>query len=190
MQQHPVKILVVDDDSGVLALLKATLSTTKHQITYCSSAADAVKQLAHTSYDIILSDYMMPGMTGLELLSIATTSSPDATRFLLTAAATLDVAVEAMKSGGLDRLIRKPWGTASLLHAVEEAAYEHTVRRSQRSPTPVDAASPAAPPEGAAAAVTPALEAAHKRSESSPKILVRRTDVEPQTAIEMLNDYF
>jgi DNA-binding NtrC family response regulator len=189
MQPNAVKILVVDDDPGVLALLKATLSTTKHHITCCGSPSDAIQQLASGSFDVILSDYMMPGMTGLELLEIAATSSPDAIRFLLTAAATLDTAVDAMKAGKLDRLIRKPWGTAALLHAVEEAAYERAVRR-VRQPTqpPVQAATASSTTDNPLQD-TASTGCARAQSET-PRIMVRRTDVDPLSAIDMLTDHF
>jgi len=129
MQTKPATILVVDDDPGVLMLLRATLSSTKHKIVCCPSPQDAVRELSRTRFDLILTDYMMPGMTGLQLLELSRTSSPDATRFLLTATATLDVALQAMREGRLERLIRKPWGTGALLHSIEEAAYELEVRR-------------------------------------------------------------
>lgn len=188
MQPNAVKILVVDDDPGVLALLKATLSTTKHHITCCGSPSDAIQQLASGRFDVILSDYMMPGMTGLELLEIASTSSPDAIRFLLTAAATLDTAVLAMKAGKLDRLIRKPWGTAALLHAVEEAAYEQAVRRVHR-PSP-QLVQEATPPPTTAQAAPAASPVARDREQSEPRVMVRRTDVDPLGSIDMLNDHF
>jgi DNA-binding NtrC family response regulator len=158
MHAQPSKILVVDDDPGVLMLLRATLSATRHQVICCATPKEAIQQLAKSEFDLILTDYMMPGMTGLELLDVAKTSSPHAIRFLLTAVATLDVAVQAMKEGKLDRLIRKPWGTAALLHAVEEAAYEREVRKAQESEAQTTAATDA-DAEAPASTSTPSLAA-------------------------------
>jgi len=102
------RILVVDDKEMMRDSLEATLSLAGHQVTTSSSAADALEKLKSASFDAILSDLKMPKMDGLEFLEELGKRGLDVPVVMMTAYATIDTAVEAMKKGAYD-YIQKPF---------------------------------------------------------------------------------
>jgi two-component system chemotaxis response regulator CheY len=64
----PRKLLVVDDEDSVLKLLKTLLTRANYRVNTCSTGSDALKLLSQSSYDLMITDAMMPKMTGVELV--------------------------------------------------------------------------------------------------------------------------
>jgi two-component system response regulator AtoC len=82
---------------------------------------------------VIVSDQRMPGMSGIELLRRAKELRPDAVGILLTAYADLDVLVDAINSGAVERYIQKPWDSKELAVILRQAITSFaTVRENQR----------------------------------------------------------
>ena len=127
-----VRLLVVDDEPNILTLLEVTFRNEGYDTCFVSGHEEALKRAVEKPFDIVISDHMMPKMTGIDLLKLIGRLHPHAIRFLLTAHVHLDEAVGAMRAGHLERLIRKPWGGAALLHAIREAAFEVQTRNSLR----------------------------------------------------------
>jgi two-component system response regulator HydG len=102
------RILVVDDQEMIRDSLAATLAREGHEIVAAADGPAAVARLGTTRFDLLISDMRMPRMTGLELLAEARRLRPDMPVVLMTAFATVNAAVEAMKQGAYD-YIQKPF---------------------------------------------------------------------------------
>jgi DNA-binding NtrC family response regulator len=102
------KILIVDDQEMMRDSLAATLAREGHEIVAACDGAAAVQRLAAGRFELLISDLKMPRMTGIELLSEAKKLRPEMPVVLMTAFATVQTAVEAMKLGAYD-YIQKPF---------------------------------------------------------------------------------
>lgn len=112
-------VLVVDDDMYVLESVVALLNQFGYAVIPCRNGEEALEKIQTTEFDAILTDVKMPVMSGIELLEIIHNLNPDIPVILMTAYAELDVAVEAVKKGAFDFII-KPYKPAYLLHSIEK----------------------------------------------------------------------
>ncbi len=115
------RVLVVDDDLLILRALQRVLEAQGFAVTGRSSPEEALAELRSEPANLIISDYMMPGMNGVEFLTEARRICPDAPRLLLTAANDFRVAADAVNSGEVYRLLSKPWNHAELIGTVRQA---------------------------------------------------------------------
>jgi DNA-binding NtrC family response regulator len=102
------RILVVDDQEMMRDSLAATLAREGHEVTAAGDGPMAVTKLSAGRFDLLISDLKMPKMTGMELLAEAKKLRPEMPVVLMTAFATVQTAVEAMKLGAYD-YIQKPF---------------------------------------------------------------------------------
>ncbi len=102
-----MKILVVDDEEAMLEVLQLRLEGWGHQVWTASDGKSAVRIFEDNGYDLVMSDVLMPGMTGLELLHRLQSDNPDLPVVLITAHGSIELAVAAMKEGAHD-FITKP----------------------------------------------------------------------------------
>ncbi|MRR06029.1 MAG: response regulator [Deltaproteobacteria bacterium] len=112
-------VLVVDDDMYVLESVVALLSQFGYSVLPCHNGEEALQKIKSNDFDAILTDIKMPVMSGIELLEIIHNLNPDIPVILMTAYAELDIAVEAIKKGAFDFII-KPYKPAYLLHSIEK----------------------------------------------------------------------
>ena len=110
------KILIIDDEPAVLSVLKALLSTT-HDCRTATSAVEAIEYLKEETYDLVLSDIMMPGMSGLELLAEITKLSRETVVILISGNLNIQSAIEAMRRGAFD-YVTKPFNLSDVETAV------------------------------------------------------------------------
>ena len=114
-------ILIVDDEVDMLSLLKRSLSPDLDcRVEIASSAEMALRILENDSFDLVLADIRMPGMSGLELLENIKQKEPETTVVMMTAYGHIDMAVNAMKSGAYD-FITKPFDYDALVVRLEKA---------------------------------------------------------------------
>ena len=99
-------ILVVDDEPIVLQSLAAWLRQEGYDVETARGAKEALEFSAERRYDIALVDIKMPDIDGLELQSQLAAADPDLTIIIMTAYASVDTAVEALKSGATDYLTK------------------------------------------------------------------------------------
>jgi DNA-binding NtrC family response regulator len=95
-------ILIVDDEASVRDSLYNWFIEDGFEVSCAEDASKALKILDHEHFDIILADIKMPGMDGLELLRRIKQIKPDAVVIVITAFATVDTAVQALKDGAFD----------------------------------------------------------------------------------------
>jgi len=110
-------VLVVDDDELVARSLRRVLEAAGYHVTTVSDGSDAVEKIMHNAYDVVLSDIQMPGMSGVELLSVVRARDFDVPVLLMTGAPTLETAIEAVSLGALQYL-PNPTPNTVLLNAV------------------------------------------------------------------------
>jgi DNA-binding NtrC family response regulator len=121
-------VLVVDDEPEMRALVQDVLQERGHHVTVAASGREALKRLAEQEYGVVLTDLRMKEMQGIELLAEIKHTYPDINVILMTAFGSVETAVEAMKQGAYDYLI-KPIKTDELLHVTERAVREAALRR-------------------------------------------------------------
>jgi len=113
-------LLLVDDDPNTLASLSRAFRLAGHEATVCDNAARAVELLRTETFDLILSDVVMPGRSGLELLEDLKKAGVKTPIVLISGQANIEMAVKATKLGALD-FLEKPLSTDKLLVTVENA---------------------------------------------------------------------
>ena len=113
-------LLLVDDDPNTLASLSRAFRLAGHEATVCDNAPRALDLLRNESFDLILSDVVMPGKSGLELLADLKSAGVKTPIVLISGQANVEMAVKATKLGALD-FLEKPLSTDKLLVTVENA---------------------------------------------------------------------
>jgi len=113
-------LLLVDDDPNTLASLSRAFRLAGHEATVCDNAARAVELIRTESFDVILSDVVMPGKSGVELLEDLKKAGVKTPIVLISGQANIEMAVKATKLGALD-FLEKPISTDKLLVTVENA---------------------------------------------------------------------
>ncbi|HEV3374106.1 MAG TPA: sigma-54 dependent transcriptional regulator [Candidatus Acidoferrum sp.] len=113
-------LLLVDDDPNTLASLSRAFRLAGHEATVCDNAGRAAELLRTEAFDLILSDVVMPGKSGLELLEDLRAAGVKTPIVLISGQANIEMAVKATKLGALD-FLEKPLSTEKLLVTVENA---------------------------------------------------------------------
>ncbi len=126
--QQPT-LLIVDDEPIVRQSLADWFHSDGYAVDSAGSAKEALRKVAEGRYDIALVDIKMPGMDGLELQSRLAEVAPDLTIIMITAFASVDSAVKALKAGAYD-YVTKPFDPDELSHLVRRAV-EHRSLRSE-----------------------------------------------------------
>ena len=121
-------VLCVDDDEAVLGLLQKTLERLGHTALAVPSVPAALETLATAQIDLVLSDFSMPGATGLDLLEAMKQSGTDTPLIMLTGYGSIEHAVTAIKSGAID-YIAKPFRPQQLELAVTAGLEVARMRR-------------------------------------------------------------
>lgn len=113
-------ILVVDDDQFALESTTLLLEGSGYRVRACKCAADALAALRDGEFDAVLTDIRMPEVSGIELLEEVRELHPDLPVILMTGFAELETAIEAIKKGVFDFLL-KPYKPIQLFHSVQKA---------------------------------------------------------------------
>lgn len=112
------KVLVVDDDWSVVTLVEVQLTQVGYDVITCLDPMDALTRCETDDIGVFVSDFMMPGFTGLELLEILQQKHPRVRRLLLTAAPHEPEVQAGVRSGLVEQLVEKPWGRGELIASV------------------------------------------------------------------------
>jgi response regulator RpfG family c-di-GMP phosphodiesterase len=113
-------LLIVDDEEMVLTSLRSFLMLeTEYEVLTFSSSTEALEAAKSQTIDLVVSDYLMPEMTGIELLLGIKKLQPYATRILLTGYADKENAIKAINEVGLYQYVEKPWDNNDLKLVIE-----------------------------------------------------------------------
>ena len=116
--EAPAKIIVVDDEKRICHNVEKILSKNNFEVTHALSAQDAMEKMAKESFSLLISDIVMPGKNGLELLKMVKKEWPLTKAIMMTAYASTDTAMKAIRLGALD-YIPKPFTPDELRSTVE-----------------------------------------------------------------------
>jgi DNA-binding NtrC family response regulator len=108
------RLLIADDEVELVNALREGLTEQNYEVVGVTSGPDGLKALQSQSYDVLLSDLMMPGMDGLQLLRQALEMDPQLVGIIMTGQGTVPTAVEAMKLGAFDYVL-KPFKLQTML---------------------------------------------------------------------------
>jgi DNA-binding response OmpR family regulator len=129
MNNETAHILVVDDEGAIRYSVSKTLQRIGYEVDEAASGEEAVDMMKKREYEVVLTDIRMPGITGVELLKRIKDTSPDAIVILLTGYASLGTAMESLRLGAHDYLV-KPSSSQdirqSVMRGVERA---HKLKR-------------------------------------------------------------
>src|SRR6266850_28479 len=126
------RLLIVDDERNIRGSLVTFFESLGHTVRAAESGTQAVAMLAETQFDLVLTDYRMAEMSGLELLREIKRRAPECLVILMTAYATVENAVEAMKSGAYD-YVTKPFSLEQIQHTVDRALHVKVLQAENRA---------------------------------------------------------
>lgn len=126
-------VLLVDDDPCILSSLRRLFEENDLLLFTASGGHEALEIVAREKPAVIVSDNMMPGMRGLDLLARVKRLSPDTVRVVMTAYADLDTAVQAINRSEAFRFVIKPWDDMELVRTVFECLDRHRLVATLRS---------------------------------------------------------
>ncbi len=126
------KVIFIDDEPNVLEGLKQSLRRTDYTVLTAQGPDEALALLQREPVDVVVCDYLMPGMSGLELLGLIRDRMPDAMRIVLTGHADTAAAVRAINEGEIYRFLVKPCDRTELLVTLHLACERLAVERENR----------------------------------------------------------
>jgi two-component system nitrogen regulation response regulator GlnG len=132
MSGAPARVLVADDEASIRYVLREALGEAGHEVVEADSGDAALAELAAGPFEIAFLDIRMPGPSGLEILERLQASGSDTAVVIITAQNTFENAVEAMKRGALDYLV-KPFAIAEARALVEKASRSRALEREVRA---------------------------------------------------------
>lgn len=114
------RVLVIDDDPDVLNIIVTILESNGFEVFSASSGEEGVRILKSKGCELVLTDLVMPGMDGMEVLDCVVNNYPDTKCIILTGYGTIKNSVEAIKKGAFD-YITKPVSASEILLVIEKA---------------------------------------------------------------------
>ena len=115
------RILLIEDDSGITDTLQRVLAAEGHEVAIEKRGDDGLARAMNDSFNLVITDLKLPGLNGLELVRQLHTAKPRLPIILVTAFGTTETAIEAMKVGAYDYLL-KPFDIPQLIELVRKAA--------------------------------------------------------------------
>jgi len=131
--EDEVKVLIVDDDEVDRLTLKRALkkSEINHSLTECSKAEDAFDLLRSNRYDCIFLDYLLPGTDGLTVLRAFKQQGIKTPVIIVTSQGNEKVAVEIMKAGASDYIVKDHINAANVKRIIQTVTYLREIERQQ-----------------------------------------------------------
>ncbi len=122
------KILVIDDDEGLLHLLKMRLSAMRFSVTACTTGQEAIEAAKHTTFDLVITDLRLRSENGLDVTEALLQNQPGIPVIILTAHGSIPNAVEAMQRGAFGYLT-KPFDDKELKETIDKALSQRRMSR-------------------------------------------------------------
>lgn len=125
-------MLCVDDEPGVLQSLKRLFRKEGYEMYFAANGDEALEIMKKNQVDLIMTDYRMPEMNGVEFLRKAIEINPDSLRLILSGYADAKVVCDAIDHGQVYRFLTKPWDDEMLLESVRQC-FEHVRIENERN---------------------------------------------------------
>jgi len=130
--QMPRQVLVVDDEPHIVSLVRRELTAASGRDRYTveglTDAAAALARARHQRFDVVISDFRMPGMDGIEFLKAFTLIQPDCARMVMSGQTDMDALVKMVNETHIYRFIPKPWHDHYLRGSVAQAIQFNSAR--------------------------------------------------------------
>lgn len=123
-----MRVLVVDDELGIREGCRRALTSSGLEVEVAENGPDGLDKLRQGSFDVLLVDAMMPGMSGLEMMQQVRKIAPDIIGIIITGYATIELAVQAIREGAHD-FIAKPFTRELLVHVINREMDRQRLRR-------------------------------------------------------------
>jgi len=114
------KIMIIDDEDGLCRMMAAVLMDEGHAVRTFNNPQEAIDLFRPNIWDLVISDIKMPGINGLEVLQRIKTAEPDIPVIVITAFATVEMSIQALRKGAYD-MLTKPFEPDELLFRVRNA---------------------------------------------------------------------
>lgn len=137
MERH--FILIVDDEPSIRSSLARLLQGEGYDTLLAESAEDGLAVLEKKSFSAVISDYRMPGRSGIDFLAEVKSRYPESIRILLAGQPEIDEVMPAVDQGLISHLLVKPWDSDTLKKAIERWGEEFEKAHPGRRPVPVEA---------------------------------------------------
>ncbi len=119
-EQRRPRVLLVDDEPRILSALQRALRREGYELVTAETTAEALRVIDERPVDCVLSDFKMPGLTGVQLLAEVAARHPDAARLLITGW-NVEIPQDELERVGVFRVMSKPWEDADLKQTLREA---------------------------------------------------------------------
>jgi two-component system sensor histidine kinase/response regulator len=126
-ETKPARILIVDDEAALMNALCDTLQDKGYETVGFNTGSAALEALKETAFDLLITDLMMPGMDGIALLKAGLAMDANLVGIIMTGQGTIDTAVEAMKTGALDYIL-KPFKLSAVPPVISRALLVRNLR--------------------------------------------------------------
>jgi len=133
MSEHSARLLLIDDDDDFASSLLTVLETSGHQVKRASDGTTGIQMAMTEPFDLVICDIRMPGIGGMDVLQQLHAAKPRLPVILMTAFSTTERAIESMKAGAFDYLL-KPFDPPEMLRVVERALH---VSSAEARPVPL-----------------------------------------------------
>ncbi len=164
-------VLVVDDEPSNLESLERIFAKEGFRVLTAGSGREALDQCRAHRVHVVLTDLMMPGMSGIDLIKALSTVAPDAEVVVMTAYGTIETAVESMREGAYD-FVEKPLKRMQIVKTVRKAAERHALVAENKTLKQELSALKSRPIVGTSTALRGALELAYQAAPSSANVLI------------------
>src|SRR6202046_5409531 len=131
MKTEKASILIVEDEPKMRRLLELQLAEEGFQARIAADAETGLQMLGKESFDVVVTDLKLPGMSGLEFLQAVKRVNADLPVVIMTAFGTVESAVDARKAGGSDYVL-KPFSLSELVLVVRKELASHQLRQENR----------------------------------------------------------
>lgn len=125
----PIKILFVDDEQLILSALRRALRREGFELYFTTDPNAVARLVGEHQIDIVVSDYMMPELSGVEVLALVGRLHHSTTRIMMTGQADREATIRAINEGNIQRFIEKPWDDGELKRILHDVARSIQVRR-------------------------------------------------------------
>ncbi len=125
------RVLIVDDDQAMCDMLVLQLKKRGFEASFFTASAEALEAVSREEYAVVVTDYHMPGMNGIELSERITANRPDVPVIVITSFGSMETAIAALRVGAYD-FITKPFETEVLVHAIRRAVSHRQLREEVR----------------------------------------------------------
>jgi DNA-binding NtrC family response regulator len=122
------RIMVIDDEESMCKFMQIMLKKEGYGVSSTQSGKEALEELRNSHYDLVIADLMMPEMNGLELLSKVKSIDPELNFIVMTAYASVDTAIEALKKGAFD-YIAKPFKVDELKITIRKSLEQKRIAK-------------------------------------------------------------